>query len=168
MAIVRSILFACLSFAVVPASAAPKVGDRPPDLLGRDASGQELRVSDHPGKVVIVTFWASWCAPCLQELPILDNMQRMAGEDRIKVIAINFKEPGRQYRRVRGRLNDAAIALTHDARGTVSDAYGVRSLPHMFMIDRAGRIAHIHKGYSEAMLDSLVEEINALINAPAD
>lgn len=134
VAIVRPIFFACFLLASVPGVAAPSVGDRPPDLLGRDASGQELRVSDHLGKVVIVTFWASWCAPCLQELPILDNMQRVAGEERIKVIGVNFKEPGRQYRRVRGRLKDAAIALTHDARGTVADAYGVRSLPHMFMI----------------------------------
>jgi len=141
----------------------PQPGEIPPDTLGRSVSGDELTVSGHKGKVVIVTFWASWCGPCRQELPILGKLQKAVGRDHLEVIAINFKEDQREFRNVLRANKDIALTYVHDRRGTISDRYGVTSLPNMFVIDRDGRVAHVHRGYSPEMLEGFIEEMLALL-----
>lgn len=89
---VAGVLLACVMVCAAHAGA-PKVGegDMPPDVLGKDETGQPISLESLRGKVVILTFWATWCPYCLKELPILENIQNLAGKDRIEVIAINWK-----------------------------------------------------------------------------
>lgn len=162
------LLLAFLLPAMSPATAGnppvqPAPGGIPPDELGRSVSGDELTVSGHKGKVVIVTFWASWCGPCRQELPVLGKLQKAVGRDHLEVIAINFKEDRREFRDVLRANKDIALTYVHDRTGTISDRYGVTSLPNMFIIDRDGRIAHVHRGYSPRMLDGFINEMLALL-----
>src|SRR5579862_2156076 len=62
----------------VSASSKLKVGDVPPDKFGKSASGERIHLADYRGKVVVISFWASWCPPCRKELPIMINLQRVA------------------------------------------------------------------------------------------
>ena len=55
------------------------IGDRPPNYLGQDYEGRPVRLSDDPGKVTVITFWATWCGPCLEEQPVLEAIQESAG-----------------------------------------------------------------------------------------
>jgi thiol-disulfide isomerase/thioredoxin len=145
---------------------APKglaVGEMPPDALGRDREGQEQTVSRHRGKVVIVTFWASWCGPCRKELPILGKFQRIIGRDHLEVIAINVKEPREDYQAVIRANRDIDVTWVHDSSGATSKQYGVDSLPNMFVIDREGRVAHVHRGYTEEKVPEFVRQIAALL-----
>lgn len=142
------------------------VGDAPPDLLGTSQHGEPVRVSDHRGKVVVVTFWASWCGYCLKEMPILEGLQRAVGRDRMEVVAINLEEPPRTYRAIMRQLEDVGLTMTHDRDGTIADAFGVEAVPRLFMIDKAGRLAYLHTGYSEDSLPMIVEAANALLRAP--
>ncbi|MFI4970616.1 MAG: TlpA disulfide reductase family protein, partial [Lysobacterales bacterium] len=66
-----------------------QAGDAAPDSLGTDRDGKQVRIADYHGKVVVLTFWATWCGYCLKELPILENLQRRLGKARIEVVAIN-------------------------------------------------------------------------------
>jgi thiol-disulfide isomerase/thioredoxin len=160
---------ACLLLAaLLPAAAAtpttqPAPGETPPDELGRSLAGDPVTVSGHKGKVVIVTFWASWCGPCRSELPILGKVQKAVGREHLEVIAVNYKEDKRELRQVIRANKDIDLTYVHDARGTISDRYGVTSLPNMFIIDRDGRVAHVHRGYSSEMVDRFVGEILALL-----
>jgi len=150
-------------------AAAPKIdaGDMPPDVFGKDESGQPISLETHRGKVVIVTFWATWCPYCLKELPVLENIQDLAGKDRIEVIAVNWKEDRETYRAIRRRLKDLTLTLTSDISGRIGDAYGVTSIPHMLMIGKDGRVDSVRRGYSEEDLDDIAADLNRLLTAPA-
>lgn len=156
---------ACLLLAVSTfAHANLDPGDAAFDALGKDRKGEPVTLSALRGKVVIVTFWASWCAPCRAELPVLDRLQEVAGREQLAVIAVNFKEDRRLYRRMLRRdLGELGLTLVHDRRGKVSDAYGVRAIPHMFLIDHHGTIAYEHVGYTPDMLDGFLEEVSGLL-----
>ena len=140
-----------------------KVGEFPPSYLGMNRSGDEVQLSNMKGKVVVATFWASWCPPCMKEMPILEGIQRQVGKDKLEIVAINFKQNKKIYRKIIKILKDIEITLTHDRKGKISKKYNVKSIPHMFIINKQGEIAHIHKGYNESMLPQLVGELNKLV-----
>lgn len=81
-----------LLFLATVVAADIKPGDVPPDEFGKTPKGKSISGSGQAGKVVVVTFWASWCGPCLQEIPVLESVQKTLGEDRVAVIAVNSKE----------------------------------------------------------------------------
>jgi thiol-disulfide isomerase/thioredoxin len=153
----------CLPATADTPVAQPAPGEIPPDDLGRSVAGETLTVSSRKGKVVIVTFWASWCGPCRRELPVLGKLQKVVGREHLEVIAINFKEDRREFRDVIRANKDIALTYVPDPRGRISEQYGVTSLPNMFVIDRDGRIAHVHRGYSPEMVDGFVQEMLALL-----
>ncbi len=160
-----AVLVSCLF--VSSASAQVVRGKAPPDSLGVDSKRNDIHVSDYRGKVVVVTFWASWCGACLLELPILENLQRHVGNEEIQVIAVNTDKDPLDYRKALKRMQDYQLAFTADYRnGSVARRFDVRMLPYMILIDRAGQVAHVHAGYGESMLAELVNEINGLLDAP--
>ena len=144
-----------------------KVGDLPPDELGRDASGTRVHLSEYRGKLVIVSFWASWCGPCRKELPVLAAIQQQATREKIAVFAVNWQEGEDQFRAIRRALKDTGLTLVSDESGHFGRKYGVKGIPHMVIIGRDGRIAAVHVGYGEGEIPVLVDEINTLWNKPA-
>jgi thiol-disulfide isomerase/thioredoxin len=141
----------------------PARGEIPPDVLGRNRSGQDVTLSQYKGKVVIVTFWASWCGPCRSELPMLGKLQKLVGREHLEVVAINYKEDRRDFNGVIRTNKDIDLNYIHDPRGRISESYGVETLPNMFIIGADGKVAHVHRGYSEAMLEGFVKEMLALL-----
>ncbi|MCE2459459.1 MAG: TlpA family protein disulfide reductase [Pseudomonadales bacterium] len=153
--------------ALVLASAAhavPEVGDLPPSYLGKDQKGNKVDLEDLRGKVVIVTFWATWCPPCRKELPVLETIQQHAGRDRVQVVAVNI-EKAMVYRPMKRRLKDYKMTLTNDHNGRIKKRFGVNGIPHMVMIKKDGTVAAIKRGYSEAMVPAVIDEVNALMRA---
>lgn len=138
-------------------------GDVPFDDLGFDRDGNPVIVSGLRGKVVVISFWASWCGYCLKELPVLESVQRLAGTEQLVVVAVNYKEERRHYLAMLRRLKDAQMTMTHDRTGKLAAPYAIKGLPFLVMIDRGGRIAYVHRGYSEDMLDDIVDQLNGLL-----
>ncbi|WP_114239816.1 TlpA disulfide reductase family protein [Dyella sp. C9] len=148
--------------------AQPGAGDTPPDFLGHDRHGADVRVSSFHGKVVIVSFWASWCPYCLKEMPILAAIQKKVGADQLQVVGVNHKDDLDTFRKIRNRWKDLDVILTYEpGDNSISKPYGIDGLPYMVMIGRDGRIAHIHVGYGEDDLDGILAELQDLLNAPA-
>ncbi len=139
-------------------------GEEAPSRLGVMVDGTEINAKDYAGKVLVVTFWASWCAPCKAELPILENLQNAAKQN-VKVVAINIEDRDK-FRTVAKALSSLSLTVAHDYRKLASEAYGVKGIPHMVIIGRDGKVRNVHRGYSEKMIDQLVTEINAAITAP--
>lgn len=162
--LLAAMLMACVA---LPAQAAgPKPGEPAPTLLGKDRKGKPVDLAEHRGKVVVLTFWASWCGYCLKELPVLDALQKHAG-DKVQVVAVNVKDDNDDYRLMMRQMKDYTIAMTRDRDGAIADGYGVTAYPNLWIIDREGRVAANHRGYGEDSLDRILDSINAVLARPA-
>jgi thiol-disulfide isomerase/thioredoxin len=148
------------------ASHAPGVGDVPPALVGKTLEGKVVSVTDYAGKVVIVSFWASWCPPCMKELPVLENIQR-AGKGGIQVIAVNTQSAA-DFRRIAMTMTAFQLLLTRDAGDKGWNAYGVRGIPHMIIIGRNGRIVRVNRGYDKDHLPQIADDINRALAVAVD
>lgn len=135
-------------------------GDTPPNFLGRDKNGNDVTLEDHKGKLVIISFWASWCPPCLKELPVLESIQQHLGTDKIKVVAINHKEDRRVYRKLRRTLSALHLTLTHDRLGSIGKKFGVKGIPSLFIVGKSGKLVYRATGYG----DSTIDQLSAVIN----
>lgn len=164
------LLLCCLLTLLAPpvhaadeAPALPQVGEFPPPLLGNNRQGERVDLQERRGRIVVVTFWASWCGPCMRELPMLAQLQKVVGKDALEVIAVNWGEPRADVVAFARRHNKLDLEYVLDGKGETAARYGVRAVPRMLVLDREGRIATIHQGYSEEALPGFMEEIIALL-----
>ena len=128
-------------------NAAPRITGVAPDFEWNAPDGTTKKLSDLRGKIVVVTFWATWCEPCRQEMPA---MQRVAGSSDATFLAVDLLEDGA---RVRGFMESLALDRLQpllDLDGSVTRKYSVLELPQTFFIDPQGVIRHIEHG---AILD---------------
>lgn len=147
--------------------AQPVIGEPSPvDLIGTTPEGEEVRVGEHRGKVLVVSFWASWCGYCRKQFALLDHVQQAVGPERLRVVVVNYQEPASDYRRVRRALRASPVTWTHDRDGALSEAFGVESVPHMFVFDKAGELAAVRRGYSEDGAAGTIELLNELLSEP--
>ena len=159
----RALALSILMLVSAQAGAEPyEVGDTPFDLVGKGADGSEIRVSDFKGKVVIISFWASWCGPCRKELPVLSGIQKRATTEKLQVISINIEEDRRLYKKIVDALAGTQMKLISDASHRTSRKYGVEGIPHMVIVNAEGKVAAVHIGYDESELPALVDEINSI------
>src|ERR1044071_3968596 len=110
-------------------------------VIALDAAGAKRAVAARKGKVVVLNFWATWCPPCVAEMPALDKLQAEMGGKDFTVIAVSTDRDGIKksapfYRRV-GIKN---LALYNDKRGNMLDAFAAKALPVTLLLDREGRV----------------------------
>jgi thiol-disulfide isomerase/thioredoxin len=150
----------CAALAGVPEL---QVGDAPPDIFGKSSNGDAIHLSDYRGKIVVISFWASWCGPCRKEQPLLVTMEKQATREKLIVLSVNWRQNYEQFREIKTifKKMDTDVTLISDEDGKAGKAYGVRAIPHMIIVGRDGKIAAIHVGYSEEEIPTLVDEINS-------
>jgi thiol-disulfide isomerase/thioredoxin len=85
------------------------VGDVPPAALGQDRHGNVVDLEQERGKVVILTFWATWCPPCRAELGMLDRLSQIMPPERLSIVAVNLKEDRRTVARFLRQARDSRI-----------------------------------------------------------
>lgn len=106
------------------------------------------------GKATVVNFWASWCAQCVDEHPLLENLANTSGAD---VYGVNYKDTDVAARRYLGRYGNPYAAVGTDANGRTAIDWGVYGMPETFVIDGNGRIVYKHIGpLSPASIESKV------------
>jgi thiol-disulfide isomerase/thioredoxin len=154
------------SLACASASTSPAVGTAAPDFTAHSyVTGDKTRLRDQQGKIVILTFWATWCAPCRKELPNLEGIQEHVGKDKLVVLAVNFRDTDDTLRYLKKDAKQAAwkITLLEDSSGSIADKYGINSIPHLFLIGRDGNILATHSGFGDGSIDEMLPEINAAL-----
>jgi peroxiredoxin len=155
--------FAALGAVVAaPAQASqPRVGQPAPDFTLTLVDGRKVTLADLRGQVVILNFWATWCGPCLQELPLLDGYYEQARKYGLRVFAVATEDsvPEFQLHKLFSKLH---IDPVHRIRGPYGDSGQV---PTNFVIDRAGVVRHAAAG--AFTLDALNELLIPLLKEPA-
>jgi peroxiredoxin len=128
----------------------PKPGELAPDFVGLDLEGNEVRLSDFRGKVVVLNFWATWCPPCITEWPQVHQLaERLAEDDDVVVIALSVDE---EPSVIAPFLATMALEQTHvkvlwdpepEARRKTNLVYGTTKMPDTYVIDELGVLRHV-------------------------
>jgi len=131
-----------------------------PAFVRVDLAGRKIRLKDYRGKVVLLNFWATWCAPCAVELPRFAEWQKTYGAQGLQVLAVSMDDDAAPVRRMARRLHLDFPVLMGDAK--LGEGYGgVLGLPITFLIDRDGNVVERIKG--ETDLPRLENDINTLL-----
>jgi len=143
-----------------PAAAAEEVKPAP-DFTLKSMGGKNLKLSEMAGSVVLVNFWASWCGPCREEMPLLNSLHNKYEPLGFTVLGVNVEE---DVKGAEGFLKnfpvDFPVLLDSDNR--VSEQYKVIAMPTTVVVDRDGNMRFLHQGYKsgdEAKYRQMVKKL---------
>lgn len=160
----RAAPLAIVFAAVLALCCRPSAGAVPaPAFILQDLSGKVVRLQDFRGKVVLLNVWATWCPPCVEEMPTLELLwQRLSHRDFV-LLAVSQDEATKKVKPwIEQRKFTFPVLL--DPRGMVANGYGVSGFPETFVVDRQGRIVHHHVGFRDWAEPEIVEAIEALLS----
>jgi thiol-disulfide isomerase/thioredoxin len=149
-------LFAALIGASVGASATPPAADAPRWPV----------LEAYAGKVVLLDFWASWCSPCLQSFPWMNELQQKHGNDGLVVLAVNMDQDRKLAEAFLGKT-PAKFRVEYDPAGSVARQFGVEAMPTSFLIDRNGKVRVRHAGFKDKHRTEREQQIAQLLKEPA-
>jgi len=118
------------------------------DFTLKAASGENIRLEEMRGDVILINFWASWCGPCRQEMPYLDDLQKDFSNLGFTVLGINVEQDSGSAKAFIDELK-VSFPVLFDNKQLVSQLYKVDSMPMTVMIDRNGFSRLVHRGYVE-------------------
>jgi thiol-disulfide isomerase/thioredoxin len=140
------------------------VGEVMPDLsVDEFYKRSEIRLSARKGKVVLLDIWASWCVPCKDEMPALDDLARRLHGKGVEIIAVSIdeeREAAEAFLKKRKKWN---LTLAHDPNGAVPDRLQLKTMPTSYLIDRKGVLRHVNAGYTPGDEERLEAQIRALV-----
>lgn len=140
------------------------IGETPPEVNGADMqTGLPVDLAALRGRVVLVDFWASWCAPCLKSLPLYAGLRDEFARGDFEIIAINVDEDVGDAKAFLQRVG-VQFAIVHDD-GSLASAWSPPTMPTSFLIDRQGLVHSRHIGFKPGDIDALRTEIRSLIEA---
>lgn len=146
---------------VVPVTAGVMSGTAP-DFTLKSHSGRNVKLSELRGEVVLINFWASWCGPCRQEMPLLDELHNQYKALGFTVLGVNVEEDTYQARKL---LKDMPVSfpVLFDDSSVVSKQYDVVAMPSTVLVDRNGNMRYLHKGYKPGLEEVYLEQVRELI-----
>jgi thiol-disulfide isomerase/thioredoxin len=154
---------ATLSALLPLASYADIVGKAAPDFALRSMQGPSMRLSEHLGEVVVINFWATWCGPCRQEMPLLDELYGKYKQAGLVMLSVNIDESVEPAIEMAQTLK-VSYPVLFDTRKEVSRAYDVGAMPVTVLVDRAGVARYVSEGYKPGYEKRYTEKLRELLN----
>jgi peroxiredoxin len=155
-------LLACLGLAGNASAARDMVGTPAPDFTLGSLEGPNLRLSEYQGRVVMINFWATWCGPCRQEMPALQDIYQRYEPAGFTLLGVNVDAEPDDARRMAEQLG-VSFPLLLDASKEVSKLYDIRAMPVTVLVDRDGRVRYVHHGYKPGYESKYLDQVRALL-----
>lgn len=135
------------------------------DFILTDAAGGQKKLSDFKGKVVILSFWASWCAPCLLELPTFAEIEDKFRDQGLRIVAVNMDEgdDGKTFAKDFWATRKFPFGSYFDTTKELAQQFEVDMLPSNFVIDREGRLVFSSFGANDWSSPQMTEFIESLL-----
>ncbi|MGH8185613.1 MAG: TlpA family protein disulfide reductase [Steroidobacteraceae bacterium] len=125
-------------------------------------AGDTVSLDQLKGKVVMLNFWASWCGPCRQEMPLLDQMHKRYSSLGFTLIGVNVEANTKDAERWL-QQTPVSFPVLFDRDSKVSKAYDVSAMPSTVFIDRKGNLRYLHRGYKAGDESEYLNQIRALL-----
>jgi cytochrome c biogenesis protein CcmG, thiol:disulfide interchange protein DsbE len=150
--------------ALLPVSAvhAADAGKPAPDIVVHAADGSTQKLSALRGKIVYVDFWASWCIPCRESFPWMNEMHRKYAARDLVVLAVNLDAKRTDADAFLARY-PAQFRVVYDAESGTAKEFGVKAMPTSFLVGRDGTLLYEHRGFKESQTAPVEAEIERAI-----
>lgn len=138
------------------------VGDEAPDFTIVTDSGRPLTRSNFGGRILVLNFWATWCPPCVEEMPSLDEFQKRLAGSGVVVLGVSVDTSEPAYRAFLRKAN-VSFQTARDPEANISAGYGTFKYPETYVIDGSGRVVQKHIGARDWADEQLLKEIRSLL-----
>lgn len=140
---------------------AMKVGELAPDFTRRDFASSQLTLSDHRGKLVLLNFWATWCPPCREEMPLFSGWQRELKGKGLQVIGVSMDDDATSVKKFIAKYPVTYPVVMGDVK--LAESFGgVLGLPLSYLIDAQGRVVARYQGEADlAKMEAKIKEVLA-------
>ncbi|MBV8973989.1 MAG: TlpA family protein disulfide reductase [Sinobacteraceae bacterium] len=145
----------------LPALAGNPTGPAPAFTLA-SRSGQDVSLTQYKGQVVMINFWASWCGPCRQEMPLLESIYKKYNKMGFTMLGVNV-EPDSNAANAWLKATPVSFPILYDRDSKVSKLYDVAGMPSTVIIDRSGKLRALHRGYKPGDENEYLDSIRSLI-----
>jgi len=153
---------ALAAIAIAATAFAADAGGPAPAFTLTTLSGQQGALSQYKGQVVMVNFWATWCGPCQQEMPLLDQIYKKYKPAGFTLIGVNVDKDEPAVKELLAR-KPVSFPVLLDPANEVSKAYHLDEMPSSVIIDRKGQIRYLHRGYKPGDENEYQDRIRQLI-----
>ena len=159
---VVSVALLLLGQLFVSAHAAEAVGTKAPDITLKSNKGSNVRLAEQRGQVVMLNFWASWCAPCRKEMPLLDELHQRYESAGFVLYGVNVESDATAGDKL---IQDLGVSfpILYDPESIASKLYGVDAMPTTVVIDRDGVIRYVNRGYRAGDEEKYRAQVKELI-----
>jgi len=154
----RSLAILALAAALSACAGAARVGGPAPDVTGRDVNGRSVRLSDLRGYVVLVDFWATWCEPCKDTIPLYEKLYAERSKDRFVVVGVSEDDPSVDLKAFADKRGMTYL-VWRDDKYAIYNAFGAFQLPAAFLLDRNGRLVRRWDGFMPVNASEIEAEI---------
>jgi cytochrome c biogenesis protein CcmG, thiol:disulfide interchange protein DsbE len=166
----RSHLLAALALAACagspeappPAKGSPQLGQQF-SLAAQDLEGRPVQLSGSAGRVLVVDFWATWCDPCREELPALDQLAAELGDRGLSVYAVSFDEDRAQIPPFLEEVKVRFPVVWDQGGEANASRFGIERLPTTILVDKKGVVRFVHEGYNPRIAAQQRREIEMLL-----
>jgi len=153
---------AAVALTQLPAAVADTVTGPAPNFTLKDATGSNLRLSELRGNVVLINFWASWCGPCRQEMPLLDELYTQYKPLGFTILGVNVEEDSAQAKDLLKKI-PVSFPVLFDNENKVSKLYKVVAMPSTVIVDRDGNMRYVHLGYQPGYEQRYQDQVRELV-----
>lgn len=136
--------------------------DAAPDFTLPSSKGDNVRLAEQRGQVVMLNFWASWCGPCRKEMPLLDAMYQRYSSAGFVLYGVNVEEDNTDAKKLLKELG-VTFPVLFDTESKASSLYNVDAMPTTVVIDKKGQVRYVNRGYKEGDENKYRDQIRELI-----